>query len=464
MDQHPTLDSARASFPALRARLGRLDPTGALVVAALSVFAVRAVLLLAVIPPWQQPDEPAHVSMAAVARSWSLQEEMADVGRQSEILRSLARYDWWRYYEAEAPVPVPRVFSEAGPTLRSDPMVAYRFRNPYYRTVGFLLAQLPSLTVEQTLHLMRGASAFFGLLTLLAAWRGARLCLGAEGGAGVTALLALHSQFAVVATTAGPDAAVNLLGACVWWQVAAAARRCSVVPVASLLLAGLAAAMIDRAGEPLALTACLAAAVLTLAPGSGLGRPIKAALAGAAVLTLGTAWWQRPFLSWALLSDLDRLQSYLTPVNWGYLPRFLSLLFQSWWASYGWLKYLPPWWWLTVALMVSGTAALGLARVIRHRVAPIEAWRARRNWLAVALVGFIVQVLAVFWAFFREETAAQGRYLLPWLVPTLLLLWVGVEARLSTRLRPYAGVGLVALFALLDVTALGFVALPAFAR
>src|SRR5436190_260988 len=81
-----------------------------------------------------------------------------------------------------------------------------------------LIPPWPRMPVASELIAIRAISAVFGLATLWVCWCATRESLGQTGAAIVTALLALHPQFAVVATTASPDALINLAGACVWWM------------------------------------------------------------------------------------------------------------------------------------------------------------------------------------------------------------------------------------------------------
>ena len=48
--------------------------------------------------------------------------------------------------------------------------------------------------------------------------------------------------------------------------------------------------------------------------------------------------------------------------------------------------------------------------------------------MKVALIGVGIQMLAVYWTYFRLGNGAQGKSLFPVLVPCLVLLWVGIEA------------------------------------
>jgi hypothetical protein len=74
----------------------------------------------------------------------------------------------------------------------------------------------------------------------------------------------------------------------------------------------------------------------------------------------------------------------------------------------------------------------------------------------------LIQIAAVFSAFYTVANP-HGRYLFPTMVPTLVLLWAGIDGWVPHQSRPYAAIGLVALFAVLDMAVWEFVAVPVWA-
>ena len=201
-------------------------------VTAFALLGCQLLLGLALIPPWQQPDEPTHVARVELRRHRIAHlDDGLDPGREFEILRSMATYSWWQHRRVreEPPPTIPQDFLAARPPVGTSAVVPGR--TPLYPWfAGRVLRWLPYLSVVNDLYVLRTISAVLGLLTLWVAWLGARECLGALGGATVAVVLALHPQFAIVSTTATPDAMVNLLGACAWWQIAVAFRRKNVLP------------------------------------------------------------------------------------------------------------------------------------------------------------------------------------------------------------------------------------------
>jgi hypothetical protein len=440
---------------------------------ALALFSAHVVIALALIPPWQQFDEPTHVTRVEweVSRITRL-DGARDPGREAEILYSLARYDWWGHRRpgGRTPTPFPKDFFSAAVQSGDDGVgsqaSAESTLTPYPLIAGRVLSWLPRSTVVADLYVLRIISAVLGALTLWVAWLGARECLGAFGGAVVAFLLALHPQFAIVSTTASPDAMVNLLGAGVWWQTAAAVKRNRVLmPLAAVWAIAIAAASTDRMGAPLLAFAILASAVAVAeqvrAGRRPLAFPILAATA-AGIAAFGVALRILNPISEEYFSRI--LTGGWAPIpgtiSWNHLVSFMSYIHQSWWFSLGWGgRYLPSSWWIAVVAVLIALAALGAGRrLLRSN----EADHRISTLIALAVVGVAIQTLAVYWAHFRLGIGAQGRYFFPFLVPSLVLLWYGVEAWVPQSRRQYAAAALVLVFAVLDAAAWVLVAIPAY--
>lgn len=432
----------------------------ALPLTALAIFACRAVLGLALIPPWQQPDEPTHLALVELRRSQiALLDGKPDPAREGEILSSMARHEWWKHRGRKAPEQLGARFVYADVqstiyTIAPRPAV-------YYRIAGELLSWLPRMSVADDLHALRVFSASLSMLTILVAWLGARECLGAAGGATVALLLALHPQFVVASTAVSADAMVSLLGATVWWQAAVALRRNQfLLPTAAMWVATFCAALTDRSALPLLVMAFAASVAIILLRLPFRGVRVVLAVLVTAALTGISIWLARV------------LQTTFTvvPGNWFTMPvsealnfdffwRFSFFLLQSWWSSLGWVRYAPPPWWVAIAFVLVATATVGaVRRLVRERDAHTRAL------LGLAVTSLAVHLFAVYWAYFRLSHGAQGKSLFPVLVPSLILLWIGVEAWVPAARRAQAAVALVVLFALLDAAVWSFVTIPAYAN
>ena len=428
---------------------------------ACALLACRLLVALALIPPWQQPDEPSHVARVELQRSQiDLLDGSPDPAREVDILQSMAHYGWWEHRDRrwETPVVIPEDFSTAEMRRAGVPALSPGDSPIYFVVAGRLLSWLPRLSVVDDLYILRGVSALFGLLTLWFAWLGARQFFGTLGGATVTVLLALHSQFAVVSTAAAADALVNLLGAVLWWQtVLAVKRNDGLLPLIGVWASAIVAASTDRMGVPLLVFALIVSIVVARRT-KGLVRP---AVVGVGLALVAAAW------AVGASGETYNLRSAFTegwlPVpaarHWSFFGTFTSFVHQSWWFSLGWVRYAPPPWWTMVVVVLTGIAVVGTGRRLVGGGAP-EA--GTRTLIALAAIGVALQLSALYWTYFRLGHGAQGKSLFPVLIPCLVLLWSGIEMWVPKPHRVHAAAALVLLFALLDAAAWGLVALPAY--
>ena len=406
---------------------------------ACALLACQLLIALALIPPWQQPDESTHVARVELQRSRITGlDGSPDPARESEILQSMAYYDWWehRNVRSETPAIIPRDFNTAGngvalPAQGVDEPTAYTV------IAGRILSWFPRLSVVGDLYILRALSAVCGLLTLWIAWLGARECLGRLGGMTVAFLLALHPQFAVVSTAAAADGLVNLFGACLWWQTTLAVKRTHVLlPLAGVWCAALAAASADRMGVPLLLVASVVSVAVALLRRPSWGRRAIVAVAAAAVfavVAIGAALWTLESFGETFGLRVLFSQSWsLVPgaQSWTFFTRFSSILHQTWWFSLGWVRYAPPAWWTAVAITLAAIATVGTGqRLVRIRELDAQT----RMLIALAVIGLVVQASGVYWNYFRLGHGAQGKSLFPVLIPCLVLFWAGIEAWVPPR-------------------------------
>lgn len=424
---------------------------------AIVVLLARMTLAILLIPAWQQPDEPIHVAAAEVWRSRITGTDAGDRGREAEIIRSMIRHSWWRHYQQPLPPgPPPTRFVETGAVFSTIGLVpeSSSYAPPYYASVGWLLSLGLRTTVEHDLYVTRMVSMLFAVGTLWVAYLGSRLALDELSAATVTSLLALHPQFAIVSTTAAPDAVVNFAGALLWWQTMSAMRGAHVVwSLAVLWLAAIAAAMVDPMGIvliPVAFVATVAAAMKRLR------FRWAAAVLVMAVLGIVVAVWTIP----AIRNPLQiSMRAALVPASFAegleYAEGFTTFLFESWWYSLGWVRYFAPHWWVVGATVVTVVAITGTVRGFARSADT-------RRVILLAVLNLACLLAALAWVFLRVRIGAQGRYLFPAIVPTLTLMWLGTAAWLPARLRHIGSIGLVAAFAVLDVIALIVVAVPAY--
>lgn len=425
------------------------------------LFACRLAVSLFLIPPWQHPDENAHVAIAEAFGSRLRSSQSSDPGREEEILRSMADHEWWRHYGVSPPEPLPVQFGvlpqqSALDTLGMDP-TSLDHPKPYYAAIAVVLALGPSMSVVDDLYVMRALSAVLAMVTLWIAWRAAREFLGELAGTTIAAMLALHPRFVVSATAANSDALVNLAGVVVWWQAMRAVRGANVSwSLVAMWIAAACGASVDRMGVPLLVAACVMSIVVGLRTGvrrSTIQWMVASLALLAASLGVLGAWRTFRGARWEQVLPVPQVQTS------EYFVGFTSVLVESWWASFGWLRYPLPSWLATVALGLTAVAVVG---VVRRSLWGAHVHTRAILGVSVAFVG--VQVAAVYWIYFRLAHGSEGRHLFPVLIPTLVLMWLGIATWVPVRHRQYAAVGLVLMFAAIDSLVWTLVGVPAYAR
>jgi hypothetical protein len=319
-----------------------------------------------------------------------------------------------------------------------------------------MLSVFPRFPVVVDLYSMRVLSVIFALLTLWTAWVGTRRTFGDGAALTIVAVLAVHPQFAVVSTAAGPDSWVNLAGGVVYWQALRALERPNFIPpMIAAWIAAAGASLADRMGIAL-LVSALVVSLYILVRRRGI-RPadIAVAVAAAALVAL---WVRMDADMWRGISAT--LGDAWAPVpaarSQEYLASFHSELFTSWWLSLGWGRYLPPGWWVMAALGVSAAGVVGLLRsVVERRVS---------DAVAMAILMVAVQLAAVYWVYLRPGVGAHGRHLFPVLIPSLVLLCAGWDRLFGPALGSRARVVLVVAVAALDAAGWLALAIPVYGR
>jgi hypothetical protein len=272
--------------------------------------------------------------------------------------------------------------------------------------------------------------------------------------------MALHPGYVMLATSASPDATVNLAGAIVWWQACTLAvagptfwglavlwaasigalltRRIG----ATLVIGAAAATMIAVAVHPPVVTRTqLRRALLVFATVAMLA--VFATVVAGAEIVRAVEWVQ-----------FDPIRSLVTIAeNSSQLPAFLAHVFKSFWLYFGW-RYIGPPLWNGVAAALTMAALLGIVLAPRRVSHPA-------TLIAICLIGLQLAAVIAF-HFGIQQHGAQGRYLYPVVPPVLYLLWLGWRNCFNPEHESVAAVSLVAVMALLNAAAWIFAIFPTY--
>jgi hypothetical protein len=436
-------------------------------VAAILAFLLAGAAYTESVPPWETPDEPAHLAYVEILAEGRLPTPVETY----EYHQPPLYYAWPALaYAATGGAPLPR-----GPVNPRYPFAAAAYLHP------------PGEPVVAPLRLMRTFGGLLGALVIALAWATARAIAlaarasgrsegawqdvhGTEGSrwtdaarwtdpakstdaarwtdpAGLAAFcVALLPQFVFISHAISNDVLAAACGALITYGLArwvlppAFADRGALARPLLCMIVGLALGLITKLNVlPLALAVPVALVLRALADAQG-GIPPRAA-ARRAVLAAGVLVGMVVTVAIALRLALPTVAASLAAAaatrGLGARPelsdpRFMAeqtvLMIGSLWARFGWLSVLAPYW---------SYAVFGLA-LLAGAVGMVAAWRggSLRARQAYAVLGLCA--LSVFAAAVRSLMAdpqPQGRLLFPALAAIAVLTAAGWAALLGARWR-----------------------------
>jgi len=460
-------------------------PRAGLAIAAVAVLNAAAWAI--VTPPFQVPDEPAHVayvqSLAETGRppprppALTLSREqatlMGDTGFGSTTAWTYGAAAWSRHRQpqlaADLARPLARRLTIAAGEAEPEPPLYYALEAIPYRAAH-------DETLLERLLLMRLFSALLAGVTAFLCFQFVRECLPATPWAWTVGGLAvaLTPMLAFISGGVNPDALLFALAAALFLCVARAWRRGATMRLALALGALIAAGMLTKVnfyglvpGALLGFT--LAARRTTLAWDRRLLRMVgSAALLGFGLFAVGAAFealaWHRSVTAARPIAPESHVSvwSHVGYIWQVFLPRLpfqpqtalaepgYEQLFQSFVGAFGpMVVWFPTWVYRLLALGVALVALL-VGRMLHADPRELR-WR-RGELLGYAVMAGALMVLIGLSADLRRNLIAivQGRYLLPLLPLFGALLALGARGA-GERWGRTVGVAIVATLAALGV-------------
>jgi 4-amino-4-deoxy-L-arabinose transferase-like glycosyltransferase len=379
---------------------------------------VIGALYVEVVPPWEAPDEPWHLTYA---------EAVAD-GRMPTNEET---------YESHQP-PLYYTWVALGLRALGVKGVPRAPDNPWYPFAEAALWHEPGDPAVPLLAAIRTFSALLGSLAVVLAWAATR----AARPGGVEPVLAaltvgLLPQFVFIGHAVSNDTLATAVGALVTYGLVVWVVRPGAARAAALLLAFAgAAAVLTKLNALVVLTAVVPAALVAAWRDRGMPTaqrvarsvgPVAGAAAGAGaavcVLALVVPDSARAIAEQAAARGYELDPALMRPDVAAHLLRGTLV---SLWARFGWLTIDLPWPLTAVAALAAAIGLLG-ALVAAHRGGD----RLRRALLVSAAVVVVVLVAGA-----RSSLAdpqPQGRLLMPALAALGLVLSVGWAAVVPTR-------------------------------
>lgn len=450
-------------------------------VALFVLFAGRLVFAALILPPWQNPDETAHLAVVrAFAKYPSIDlTKRLDLDVQREILVSMAAHGWWEAYNEAVPEPFPTSFADVSSHLFHSsytPALYYIAGSRYCRLLGVhsLLGQY---------YAMRALSLVITAVTFGLVVRAAREWFDDDIALAAGVVVAALPQFALIGIAVSPDPLVFLLGAVVWWQAARLfAAKSYAVSVITMIGATAAAVLSKQIAAPLIghTTLLVALGTVGVVQQRGIERFLKVvalAVSGAAGVLLVSVvadveLWNGARNLFQRLQDADRnvlptVRAFFwshpegtVVLDWNYFLRFSGVMFSSGYVTAGWMRFwAPPW----IYMMAATIAAFGVIRGVG--LIFFERDGRFRCGMLVALLVVTVQLAAVYGTrLYFPGSGIQGRYLFLALGPFASLWAIGlVRWRDEGTRSVMTGLSIAALVAL-DAVAWATTVVPAYQR
>lgn len=451
----------------------------------LCCFLIRGVLYLALMPPWQAPDEPTSVELmlTILDRGRLISPADADADIQRAIVASMERSDFWKYGIGRVPTRSDALFEDIW-TNRSQ-----LHRPPLYALLLLPAARLVAdWPLENQLYLFHAIS-----LVLVSITVGVAVLVGWSFAAEfpalpwvLPALVALHPQLTLIGVSVSSDNLAGVIGALVFWMLLRVARdglswRRSLLLLLLLALGfwtkrttlflvptvacGLALPLY-RAGsrrwrqtEPRARrrTALIAGGASLGLIGLLLLSPL-----GATLLRLANSYLFDNAAQWRLYV----LSQYLLDLPfalWPWLRQNLLFLNRTFWADVGWHRGVLPASVSLSLLALTALAWLGSIAVVTRSWQRIPSWQ--RQFIAICWIGLGLCLSQTLLSYLITPTAvalAQGRYLFPVFVPIMALIALGLSGWWRRSWRGYLAPVVIIAAAAFDIYTLVGLLLPAF--
>lgn len=434
---------------------------------------LHGLLYMLLVPPWAHYDEPGHFIYAAEIAAGELHVRgPAAVAISRETADSMVRHAFLD--GAFRPN-----FLEPGAIRVAEDQ---RVHPPlYYALVAAPLRVVRFLAIDTQLYVARGVSLLLYALTIVAAWRVARVVLPDEPTMQLPLpLLVLFAPtFADLMTAVNNDVLVNFAATAALLGAVLLVRDGLSPGGLVLALLGFGVALAAKR-TALAFLPVVALAVVWGAARTALGW--RTLLVGAALLTaFGAAslalvrvddpnggHWTLGARPW--LDQLDRLYLRLSLDSWLRsvgeielaLPLYMATArvgFSSFWARLSWGDVaLPPLWdWLFAGL--AGAALIGLVVGALRYGRALPLWQRRCAWLFVlAVTSGCLAMLARLHPLPGPEVTAyipRGRYMFWAMVPVIWLLALGLQWLAPARWRRHMPWLLVGFFVVTDIVAVG---------
>ena len=449
----------------------------------LALTLVRGVIYVSVIPPWQAPDEFRHFEYIKLLQQKRrfLRSQDTSLPLQREIIASMIEHNYWKFGRAVYPFDPwtpPQSFKEI--IWPVDPY--WLFQPPLYYIMGASLVALVdgSNDIDLQLYAVRLMSVTLGLLVVFVAVVTATVLFSDDDllVIGIPAFITFLPMHTFITSAVNNDNLAELIVSVVVlilvlvFKEGPSLKRTALISV--LIGLGLLTKRTTIVTVPLTLAAILICSWKARSRIFHLSRTEAGLMIAVLIMGIGSVvefWsvWQRLWVRilptlrpyFILIHGAD-FSGIFTSESLRLFTHYVTVLFESFWARFGWMNVrLDPIWYQLVAL-VSVAAILGVGilaiRTVRSP-ATMAPWQKQCLLLFFLCVAFAIAIAMGYgirlWAHFRSFQSGiravppQGRYIFVAIIPIASLFMLGLRELAPSgnrRLWLQAFVGGIVLF------------------
>ncbi|MBI4744266.1 MAG: glycosyltransferase family 39 protein [Actinobacteria bacterium] len=423
-----------------------------IIIVILFIAFMRGWIYSSVTPFWQAPDEPFHYEyIQEIGRSYERKPPSHDrPSTQTEIIHSMAKWDFWRYQNQAVPAPLPWGFAD----IPFFSTIQFLDRAPLYYYIFFPVFKLTaSRHIEGRVYAIRLFNVIFGIVTIFLSYLIAKEIFPDNDllSIGTPAFIAFLPMFSYISGSISSDNLLNLFFAIfIYLSIKILKSGLSVERIVALLFVIILSFMTKRSAIieiPLSITL-----IILLLSGKEINARVKKKwLKYSGIIFLVFSFlsfliWRSTEIKAKIRSALNvhltlsefkiKMLEFLSPSTAYYRTLWnFKTVFRSFWAHFGWMNIPLEWMDYYPAFFICLISLIGLIIFIVKIYSNnelLEGWQ-KRSLIFIIFAVFWVTAIAFFRSTVYEFVPLQGRYLFPAISAISLLFILGWQSFVPSR-------------------------------
>lgn len=413
---------------------------------------MRGWIYSSITPIWQAPDEPFHYEyIQEIGRSYERKLPSHDrPSTQTEIIHSMAKWDFWRYQNQATPTPLPWGFAD----IPFFSTIQFLDRAPLYYYTFFPVFKLTaSRHIEGRVYAIRLFNVIFGIVTIFFSYLIAREIFPDNDLLliGTPVFITFLPMFSYISGSINSDNLLNLFFSIfIYLSIRILKLGLSAKKFTGLLLIIILSFMVKRSAV-IEIPAVVMLIILLFSRKEMNSQIRKKWFKYSGIIFLVFSFLS--FLIWrsteikakvrsalnvhlTLLELKTKMLEFLNPSTAYYRTLWnFKTMFRSFWAHFGWMNIPLEWVDYYPAFFICLISLIGLIIFIA-KVYPdnelLEGWQ-KQSLIFISFVVFCVVGVAFFRSTVYEFVPLQGRYLFPAISAISLLFILGWQSFVSSK-------------------------------